>query len=93
MLAVRNVLKMEESANPFQGSELAQRRLHTQKGEIHALMGENGAGKSTPIKIITGVYQKDASQIHLEGRPLNCRPGCAGYGNRHGFPGIALVPI
>lgn len=26
------------------------------KGEIHALMGENGAGKSTVIKIITGVY-------------------------------------
>lgn len=27
------------------------------KGEIHALMGENGAGKSTFIKVITGVHQ------------------------------------
>ena len=26
-------------------------------GEVHALMGENGAGKSTFIKVITGVHK------------------------------------
>ncbi len=36
-------------------------------GEIHALMGENGAGKSTFIKIITGVYQPDAGEIIFDG--------------------------
>ena len=40
------------------------------KGEIHALMGENGAGKSTFIKIITGVYQPDGGEIHLDGAPV-----------------------
>lgn len=37
-------------------------------GEIHALMGENGAGKTTFIKIITGVHQPDDGQIFLNGK-------------------------
>lgn len=36
-------------------------------GEVHALMGENGAGKSTVIKIFTGVYTKDSGQIMFRG--------------------------
>ena len=39
-------------------------------GEIHALMGENGAGKSTFIKIITGVHQPDEGEILLNGQPV-----------------------
>ncbi|MEG1525390.1 MAG: sugar ABC transporter ATP-binding protein [Clostridia bacterium] len=38
------------------------------KGEIHALIGENGAGKSTIIKIISGVYTKDGGQLLLDGK-------------------------
>jgi rhamnose transport system ATP-binding protein len=41
-----------------------------QPGEIHALIGENGAGKSTMIKVITGVYQPDAGEIRVEGQPV-----------------------
>lgn len=36
-------------------------------GEIHALMGENGAGKSTFIKVITGVHQADEGEILFDG--------------------------
>lgn len=36
-------------------------------GEVHALAGENGAGKSTLMKILQGVYQKDAGQILVNG--------------------------
>ncbi|MEZ5666110.1 MAG: sugar ABC transporter ATP-binding protein [Alphaproteobacteria bacterium] len=39
-------------------------------GEIHALMGENGAGKSTILKILRGVYAPDAGTIAVDGRPL-----------------------
>src|ERR1700744_5762718 len=41
------------------------------RGEIHALVGENGAGKSTFIKILAGVYQADGGQILLEGAPVD----------------------
>ncbi len=40
-------------------------------GEVHALVGENGAGKSTMMKIIAGVYQKDAGQILLRGKEVD----------------------
>lgn len=36
-------------------------------GEVHALAGENGAGKSTLMKILQGVYQKDAGEILVSG--------------------------
>lgn len=43
------------------------------KGEIHALMGENGAGKSTFIKILTGAEHPDRGVIELEGQPVHVR--------------------
>lgn len=39
-------------------------------GEIHALMGENGAGKSTFIKIITGVHTPDEGEMYLYGEKV-----------------------
>ena len=39
-------------------------------GEIHALMGENGAGKSTMMKIITGIYQPDLGNIYIDGKEV-----------------------
>ena len=41
------------------------------KGEIHALMGENGAGKSTMMKCLFGTYQKDEGTIILDGKEVN----------------------
>ena len=39
-------------------------------GRVHALVGENGAGKSTMIKIISGVEAADTGTIEFEGRPV-----------------------
>ncbi|MFM5905106.1 MAG: sugar ABC transporter ATP-binding protein [Micrococcales bacterium] len=39
-------------------------------GEVHALAGENGAGKSTLMKILQGVYQKDAGEILVAGQAV-----------------------
>ncbi len=39
-------------------------------GSIHAILGENGAGKSTTIKIMAGVLQPDEGTILLEGKPV-----------------------
>ena len=38
------------------------------EGEIHALVGENGAGKSTFIKILSGVYQPSSGKIMFNGQ-------------------------
>lgn len=42
-------------------------------GEIHALMGENGAGKSTVTKIITGVISADSGEMFYKGQPFLIR--------------------
>ena len=39
-------------------------------GEIHALMGENGAGKSTFIKVIMGVHQAEEGEMYLDGKKV-----------------------
>lgn len=41
------------------------------KGQIHALMGENGAGKSTFIKVITGVHKPDKGEVILRGERVS----------------------
>lgn len=40
------------------------------KGEVHALMGENGAGKSTFIKVITGVHKAEEGEMFLNGEKV-----------------------
>lgn len=39
------------------------------RGSVHALVGENGAGKSTVIKMLSGVYQPDEGRIYVNGSP------------------------
>lgn len=41
------------------------------RGEVLALVGENGAGKSSLMKILSGIYSKDAGTIVLEGEEVH----------------------
>jgi simple sugar transport system ATP-binding protein len=40
-------------------------------GECHCLLGDNGAGKSTFIKVMSGVYQPTDGEIFFEGKPMH----------------------
>jgi len=40
-------------------------------GEVHALIGENGSGKSMIINVINGIFKMDSGHIYLEGREIN----------------------
>ena len=44
--------------------------LTVQRGEIHALMGENGAGKSILMSILAGLYQPDSGTIRIRGEAV-----------------------
>ncbi|TRZ40297.1 sugar ABC transporter ATP-binding protein [Niallia circulans] len=37
-------------------------------GEVHALMGENGAGKSTMMNVLTGLHARDNGKITIDGK-------------------------
>ena len=40
------------------------------KGEIHSLIGENGAGKSTMMKLLYGMYPIDSGEIIVKGEKM-----------------------
>ncbi len=67
----KNLLQCTGICKQFNGIPVLKNvDLSVRPGEVHALMGENGAGKSTIIKIITGVYDMDDGQIFMEGEPV-----------------------
>src|SRR5690606_9151896 len=45
--------------------------LELHPGRVHGLVGENGAGKSTFMKILAGVYTRDAGTIRLDGQEVD----------------------
>lgn len=51
-------------------SALKDMSLELFSGEVHAIVGENGAGKSTMIKIMTGIHQPSSGRIEIDGVAL-----------------------
>lgn len=44
--------------------------INLNAGEVRALMGENGAGKSTMVKLLTGVERPNTGQVLIDGQPV-----------------------
>lgn len=66
ILELKRIVKTFGSVKALNGVQ-----FKLKPGEIHCLMGENGAGKSTFIKIITGVLQPDSGSMFLNGKPVS----------------------
>lgn len=65
------LLEMKDVKKRFGGAiALRGTNLSIRAGEIHALLGENGAGKSTMLKILAGVHEHDSGSITLGGSPF-----------------------
>jgi ABC-type uncharacterized transport system ATPase subunit len=64
MLELRNITKRF-------GNVLANDRVNiaVRSKSIHAIVGENGAGKSTAMRIAYGFYRPDDGQVHVDGEP------------------------
>lgn len=64
-LALRGVSK-----NFGMTAALTNMTLELFPGEVHAIVGENGAGKSTMIKIMTGIHQPSSGVLEVDGTPI-----------------------
>lgn len=63
VLSIRGLTKSFGAVKALSGVD-----LDVDAGEVVALVGDNGAGKSTIIKILSGVYQPDAGTIEINGQ-------------------------
>ena len=79
MITVNNVSKSFEGFMALSNLE-----MNVKKGSIYGLVGTNGAGKTTVIKHIAGVYREDKGLIQIEGEPV--------YDNPYIKERIAYVP-
>ena len=67
-----NILVMDHITKEFPGVKaLNNVQFQLKPGEVHALMGENGAGKSTFIKVITGVHKAEEGEMFLNGQKVD----------------------
>lgn len=67
----QTILKVTGLKKSFGGIKVLDHiSFELRKGEVHALMGENGAGKSTFMKILAGLEKPDSGEIYLDGHPF-----------------------
>ncbi|MDR1640366.1 MAG: ATP-binding cassette domain-containing protein, partial [Clostridiales bacterium] len=68
------LLEMVDICKEFPGVKaLDHASLRIKRGTVHALIGENGAGKSTMMKCLFGIYAKDSGHTYLEGKEIAFR--------------------
>ena len=65
LLSMRAITKTFPGVKALDGVDLTVR-----PGEIHGLVGENGAGKSTIIKVLAGIYRADGGSVKIAGQAL-----------------------
>ena len=97
-----NAIEIKNVSKHYMGFSLENLNLTLPSGCIMGLVGENGAGKSTTIRLILGMSRPDAGEITLFGQPLSQElkekigvvldePGYPGFMNARQI-GIMLSP-
>lgn len=69
MLEVKDIYKSYNKTEVLHGIS-----LEVKPGEIHGLIGENSAGKTTLIKCITGIYKANKGSILIDGEEVYDNP-------------------
>ena len=81
------ILELRNIEKSFPGVKaLDNMKIMLDEGEVHAVVGENGAGKSTMMKIITGVYHPDKGDVLLRGKKISVKNPNEAYAK-----GIAII--
>ncbi len=70
-MSQKRILEVQHLSKSFSGVKVLDNiTFNLEKGEVHALMGENGAGKSTFMKILMGLLAPDSGEIIVDGEKI-----------------------
>ena len=64
------ILEVKKLFKNFGGFKLGPLDFEIEKGEIYVIVGPNGSGKTTTLKLIAGTLRKDGGEIFLEGEKI-----------------------
>ena len=62
------LLEIKHLSKSYAQKVLSDVNFTLEAGEVHALLGENGAGKSTMLNIIGGIVKADGGEILIDGK-------------------------
>ena len=65
------MLRIEQISKQFSGFALKDICLHIPKGYLCGLVGENGAGKTSLMKVLSGLYKADSGEYKVNGLSFN----------------------
>ena len=65
MIELKNTVKKFESFKALDGVD-----LKIEKGTAFGLLGSNGAGKSTILRLLSGIYKQDSGEVLIDGSPV-----------------------
>jgi ABC-type sugar transport system ATPase subunit len=89
------VLRLENVSKSFGAVKaLDNASLSIERGEIRAFLGANGSGKSTMVKLLSGLLQKDAGTILSDGREMEIRDPDDARGKKiiAAYQDLSLIP-
>ena len=94
MMAAPNLLELHNISKTF-GALTALRNLsfHIGQGEVVGLLGDNGAGKSTTVNLISGIHRPSSGYLSVDGEKVvfTCRSDSASAGIETIYQNTALV--
>lgn len=89
MFEMRGITKSFDAVQALKGASLT-----VKPGEICALLGANGSGKSTMVKVLAGLVKPDSGEIISEGKPVRIQTArdSKQLGIATAFQDLSLIP-
>ena len=65
MIELKNVTKAFKAHKALDNVDMT-----INKGSVYGLLGSNGAGKSTILRLLSGIYRQEGGEVLIEGKPV-----------------------
>lgn len=91
---MKNIIKIKNMTKNFKGKSLFNEfSLEIEEKSVHAIVGPNGSGKTSLLRILTGLYKKDSGEVIVGGTYSMLLENDYLYEDKTGFENIKLYGL